>query len=303
MFTLKFGAFLYEPTPAEGFDLQVHRLKSERGKIGTPNPEMTTNVACFGDNRMAAKHPDWVSMSKDGPSLRGNKKYNFRWDIVCISEQQMVDYMLDLIEEMAEKTKGITLSSMHFADHGFCICDRCKEAYKKSGLDWLEWRAQTVTDFVKRAKERVKDKPFYVGLLPDPVNSYERFGLDFDALAEYADAFIVPHWSRSYATPWYFEMLARSFKKVLKKPVYPGLYIRGPGDDPNKVAKPEQILKTACRIARTGVDGLIFLAGNADIMKDFQETAVSKVKLREELEGYGGKPVLDLIDKWESMLK
>jgi hypothetical protein len=27
------------------------------------------------------------------------------------------------------------------------------------------------------------------------------------------------------------------------------------------------------------------------------------VKLREELEGYGGKPVLDLIDRWESILK
>lgn len=303
MSDLKFGAFLYEPKPVGGFDLEVYRLKSERGIIGTANPDMATNIACFGDNNMAAKHPDWVSLSKDGPSLRGNKKYNFRWDIVCISEQKMVDYNLDLIEETAEKTKGITLSSMHFADHGFCICDRCKEAHAKSGLDWLEWRSQTVTNFIKKAKEKVGNKPFYVGLLPDPVNAYERFGMDFDALAEYADAFIVPHWSRSYATPWYFEMLARSFKKVLKKPVYPGLYIRGPGDDPNEVAKPEQILKTACRIARTGVDGLIFLAGNTSIMKDFQKTAVEKVELREDLEGYGGKPVLDLINKWERFLQ
>jgi hypothetical protein len=300
---LKFGMFIYEPTPVEGFDLQVYRLKSERGIVGTPNPEMTTNIACFGDNNIASKHPDWVQMSKDGPALRTNKKYNFRWDIVCNHEKQMVDRMLDMIEDTAEKTKGITLSSMHYADHGFCTCPRCKEAYEKSGLDWLEWRAQTVTDFIKSAKERVKNKPFYVGLLPDPVNAYERFGFDFDALAEYADAFIVPHWSRSYATPWYFETMARAFKKVLKKPVYPGLYIRGPGDDPNEVEKPAQIIKTACRIARTGVDGLIFLAGNATIMKDFQKAAVANVKLREELEGYGGKPVLDLIDRWESIIQ
>jgi len=125
----------------------------------------------------------------------------------------------------------------------------------------------------------------------------------FDALAEHADAFIVPHWSKSYATPWYFEMLSRAFKSKLKKPVYPGLYIRGPGDNPNELEKPEQILKTACRIARTGVDGLIFLAANATYMKDFQKAAVANVKIREELEGYGGKPVLDLIDRWESILE
>jgi len=214
----------------------------------------------------------------------------------------MADYMLDLIEDTAEKTKGITLSSMHFADHGFCTCHRCKEAHAKSGLDWLEWRAQTVTDFIKSAKERVKNKPFYVGLLPDPVNSYERFGMDFDALAEYADAFIVPHWSKTYATPWYFESLSRAFKKLLKKPVFPGLYIRGPGDDPSELESHTQILKTACRIARTGVDGIIFLAANATFMKDFQKACVADVKLREYLEGYGGKPVLDLIDKWESII-
>jgi hypothetical protein len=38
-------------------------------------------------------------------------------------------------------------------------------------------------------------------------------------------------------------------------------------------------------------------------MKDFQKACVADVKLREELEGYGGKPVLDLVDKWESILE
>jgi hypothetical protein len=97
--------------------------------------------------------------------------------------------------------------------------------------------------------------------------------------------------------------LSRAFKKLLKKPVFPGLYIRGPGDDPNELENHTQILKTACRIARTGVDGLIFLAANATIMKDFQKACVADTKLREDLEGYGGKPVLDLVDKWESILE
>ena len=294
--------FIYEPTPVEGFDLEVYRLKSERGIVGTPNPDMTTNIACFGDNNMAEQHPDWVAQSAHGPALRTNKYYNLRWDIVCNQEKQMIDYMLDLIEKTADYTKGITVSSMHVADHGFCTCPRCKAAHAKSGMDLLDWRAQTVTDFIAAAKERVKNKPFYVGLLPDPVNCRERFGLDFDALAEFATAFVVPHWSKTYASPWYFETMARSFKKLLKKPVYPGLYIQGPGDDPNELENHTQLLKTACRIARTGVDGLIFLAANAQIMKNFQRTCVEDRELREFLDGYGGKPVLDLVDKWESIL-
>jgi len=298
---LKFGIFIYKPETVEGFDLQFYRLKSERGIVGTPSEKMYTNIACFGDNNIAGQRPDWVSMSKDGPALRTNKKYNFRWDILCPTNKEFVAYMLDLIEDAAEKSKGVSLSSIHFADHGFCTDHRCKVAHEKSGLNWLEWRKQVVTDFIKSAKERVKNK-FLVGLLPDPVMSYQRFGIDFDALAEYAEAFVVPHFSKSYATPWYFETLARAFKNILKKPVYINLYVHGPGDNPNEVPKTEDLLKTAVRIARTGVDGIIFLTENAERIKAFQKAAVENVKLREELEDYGDKPFLDLIDKWETII-
>jgi hypothetical protein len=298
---LKFGIFNYEPKTVEGFDLQFYRIKSERGIVGTPNEDMYTNVACFGDNHMASEHPDWVSISKDGPALRTNKKYNFRWDILCPTNKEYLSYIFNLITDVSLRSQGVSLSSIHFADHGFCVCKRCVEEHKKSGLEWYEWRKQVVMDFIKNARELVKSR-FFVGLLPDPVMSYQRFGIDFDALAKYADAFVVPHFSKSYATPWYFEASARAFKSLLKKPVYINLYVHGPGDKPNDVPTVREVLITSVRVARTGVDGIIFLTETADRIKEFQKTVVKEVKLREELEAYGGKPVLDLIDRWEKML-
>jgi len=298
---MKFGMFIYEPKTVEGFDLQFYRIKSERGIVGTPQENMYTNIACFGDNYTVSQHPDWVSISKDGPALRTNKKYNFRWDILCPTNKEYLAYILNLIEDCSQKSQGISVSSIHFADHGFCICKRCVKEHKKSGLDWFEWRKQVVNEFIKNARERVK-KTFFVGLLPDPVMSYQRFGIDFDSLAKYAEAFVVPHFSKKYATPWYFETSARAFKNILKKPVYINLYVHGPGDKPNEVPTVKELLTTSVRVARTGVDGIIYLTETAKRMKAFQKAAVKDVKLREELEDYGGKPVLDLIDKWEKIV-
>lgn len=298
---MKFGIFIYEPEIVEGFDIQFYRLKSERGIVGTPAEKMHTNIACFGDNKTSREKPDWVSISRDGPALRTNKRYNFRWDILCPTNKEFRSHILNLIGDVSEKTKGVSLSSMHFADHGFCTCERCVKDQKDSGLGWYEWRAQVVTEFIKDAKERVKHN-FLVGLLPDPVLSYERFGINFDALAKYAEAFVVPHFSKSYATPWYFETLARAFKRLLKKPVYVNLYLYGPGDRPDEVPTVKDLLTTAVRVARTGVDGILFLTENAERVKAFQRAAVANTSLRDELDDYGGKPILDLIDRWENSL-
>jgi hypothetical protein len=262
---------------------------------------------------MAQKHPEWISMSKEGPAFRrltapkvngvnpGNKKYNLRWDVMCITSPEVREYNLKLIEDCARQTPGISISSQHFADHGFCVCPRCVEKWRKSGLNWYDWRAQTVTEFLKEVKERIGSKPLYVNLLPDPVLGRERFGYDFDALAEYADYFVIPMFSKAYPSPWYWEMLARAFKSKLKKPVYTNLYVRGPNDDPKQVPTPDQILTVAVRIARTGVDGIIFLAENAQRIRDFQKAAVESTDTLAELDGYGGGEVLDLVNKWKSL--
>jgi hypothetical protein len=311
--TLKFATFLYQPEPAEGVDINFYRIKPESGTVGKPNPSMYTNIAVFGDNAMTQKHPDWISISKDGPAFRrltapkvngvnpGNKKYNLRWDVLCMTNPEVQEYNLNLIEECARQTPGISISSQHFADHGFCVCPRCVELWRKSGLNWVDWRAETVTAFLKKVKNRIGNKPLYVNLLPDPVLGKERFGYDFDALAEYADAFVIPMFSKAYPSPWYWEMLARAFKSKLKKPMFTNLYVRGPNDDPNQVPTVDQLLTVAVRIARTGVDGIVFLAENRQRIRDFQKAAVQSEDLLAELDGYGGEAVLKLVESWKSL--
>jgi hypothetical protein len=310
---LKFATFLYQPEPAEGVDINFYRIKPESGTVGKPNPSMYTNIAVFGDNAMAQKHPEWISISKDGPAFRrltapkvnganpGNKKYNLRWDVLCMTNPEVREYNLKLIEDCARQTPGISVSSQHFADHGFCVCPRCVELWRKSGLNWYDWRARTVTEFLEEVKNTIGNKPLYVNLLPDPVNNRERFGYDFDALAEYADYFVVPMFSKAYPSPWYWEMLARAFKKLLKKPVFTNLYVRGPNDDPNQVPSVKELLTVAVRIARTGVDGIIFLAENAQRIRDFQKAALNSTDVLAELDGYGGDEVLNLVDRWRSL--
>jgi hypothetical protein len=298
---LKFATFLYHPEPAEGFDINFYRIKPESGTVGKPNPLMYTNIACFGDNALAAKRPEWISVSKDGPAFRTNKRYNLRWDVLCMTNPEVREYNLNLIEECVKETPGISISSQHFAEHGFCVCPRCVELWRQSGLNWVDWRAKTVTAFLKEVRERVVNKPLFVNLLPDPVLGKERFGYDFDALAEYADYFVVPMFSKSYPTPWYWETLARAFKSKLRKPVFVNFYVRGPNETWETVAPHREVMTVATRAARTGIDGVIFLAEKAQWIREFQKKAVEDREWRKELEGYGGDEVLKLFERWEEL--
>jgi hypothetical protein len=109
--------------------------------------------------------------------------------------------------------------------------------------------------------------------------------------------------SKNYATPWYWEMLSRGFKKILKKPVYISLYVFGPGDDFREVPSPSELLTVSVRAGRTGIDGILYLADKASQIIDFQKAVVDKVELRQKLKSYGCQPVLDLVDRWEKIVK
>ncbi|MGD0644924.1 MAG: hypothetical protein ABSA75_08480 [Candidatus Bathyarchaeia archaeon] len=300
---MKFGVFLYQPEPVEGVDYNFYRIKPESGTVGKPNPKMYTNIACFGDNALAAKRPEWISMSKDGPALRTNKKYTLRWDVLCMTNPEVREYNLKLIAECAKTTPGISISSQHFAERDFCVCPRCVEQWRQSGLNWVDWRAKTVTEFLKEVRDVVKGKPLFVNCLPDPLLGKSRFGYDFEAMAEYADYFVIPMFSKAYPTPWYWETIARGYKSFLKKPVFVNFYVRGPNETWDTVAPTRQIMTVATRAARTGIDGVIFLAEKAQYIQEFQKKAVADKEWRKELEGYGGDEVLELFNRWEKMLK
>ncbi len=300
---MKFGTFLYQPEPVEGVDLNFYRQKSESGIVGVVNPKMYTNIAVFGDNNMAAQRPDWVSVSSFGPALRTNKRFNLRWDVVCMTNPEAREYNLKIIKESAKLTPGISISSQHFADQGFCTCPRCIEAQRKSGLSWVEWRAKTVTDFLAEVKEIVSGKPLFVNLLPDPLMGKVRFGYDFEAMAQYTDYFVIPMFSKSYPTPWYWETIARGFKSQLKKPMFVNFYVRGPNETWDTVATTKQIMTVATRVARQGVDGIIFLAEKAEYIQKFQKEAAADKETREFLKDHGGDDVLDLFARWEQLYK
>jgi hypothetical protein len=233
----------------------------------------------------------------------GNSNYNIYWNIVCATQPEHRAEQLSYMEDVDRHSMGVWPNSQYFADHGHCNCPRCKERWQKSGLGWLEWRRKEVTDYMAQIREHTK-KDLVMCIQPDPVTSLERYGVDFDDFAKYCDAFNVVMFSKSYATPWYFEMLARAFKKLLKKPFYVSLYVYGPGDMPNDVPTTTELLTVSARIARAGADGLLYLTEKESQIRDFQKDAVQKTELRERLKSYGGQPVqevLGLVKSWEKI--
>ena len=305
MYSLRFGTLVYEPEKAEGFDFHVLRVKQETGKRIQPAEGMHSNIAVFADNVAARSNPSWISQSTLGPAQFGNHNYNIYWDVVCATQPEHRAEQLRYIEAVDKKSPGIWLNSQYFADHGHCNCSRCNELWKKSGLTWLGWRRKEVTDYIAQIRDRVK-KELVMCIQPDPITAYERYGVDFDDLAKYADAFNVVMLSKSYATPWYWEMLARGFKKLLKKPVYISLYVSCPGDNPKDVPPPAELLTTSIRCARTGIDGILYFAAGADNLLDFQKGVVNNAELRNRLRNYGKKSVqevLDLVSNWAQIIQ
>jgi len=298
---MKFGTFTFQPEKIQGFDFNVLRVKPETGLRLPPVQGMLSNIAVFADNVAAHNHPDWISQSPLGPAKMGNYNYNIYWDVVCATQPQHRAEQLSYIADVDRQSSGICLNSQYFADHGHCTCPRCTELWKKSGLSWYEWRRKEVTDYIAEIREKVK-KEFVLSIQPDPVSSCERYGVDFDDLAKYTDVFNVVMFSKNYATPWYWEMLTRGFKKLLKKPFYISFYVFGPGDNPKDVPSVSELLTVSVRCARAGADGFLYLTDGASQLRDFQKAAVEQVELRKRLRDYGGKPVqefLDFVANWE----
>jgi hypothetical protein len=302
---MKFGSFTFQPQKPDGFDFHVFRVKVETGIRLQPVHDMYSNIAVFADNIAVENHPEWISQSPLGPAKMGNPHFNIYWNVVCATQPEHRAEQLKYIEEVDRQSPGVCLNNQYFADHGHCICPRCQQLWKKSGLSWNEWRRKEVTEYVAQIREKVK-KDLILSIQPDPVTSLERYGVDFDDLAKYADAFNVVMFSKNYATPWYFEMLARNFRKLLKKPFYISLYVYGPGDDPKDVPTPAEVLTASVRCARAGADGFLYLTDGASQMLDFQKAVVEDTQLRERLKSYGGKPVQEVLDRvasWEKIVK
>ncbi len=293
---MKIGTVIYEPVVVDGFDISVYYSKRVDGVVGKPAKGMYNDITCFVDAKSIRERPELVALSENGPATRTNKAFTLPWDFVCPTNEEYQKDLLRFIKDTAkEDVEGVILNLYHFPEEGFCTCDRCSKLQKESGLDWLEWRAQTVTDFIRRAKKLVK-QPFGIEIWPDPILAKERFGLDFEALTEYVDFFHVPLSAHNYVTMYWVDTLTRDFKKLLKKPIFIELSAEISGEIETK-----SLLRTVAYVSSHDVEAILLLVHTAERAKEICRTAVQDKNYRGWLEKFGFKNMTKLIERWEEI--
>lgn len=292
---MKIGLVSYQPERVKGFDIHIYYVKRADGSIFPPAEHMYNDATCFCDAKAIRNNPDIAATSKEGPALRTNRKVNMPWDYICPNNENYMENLLSFIEEMGRKEiQGVILNLYHFPEEGFCICPRCMELLKQSGLNWKEWRIQTVTNFIKEARRRVK-RAFAVEIWPDPVLSKERFGIDFDELANYIDFFHVPLSANDYTTMYWVDMLTRIFTKILQKPVY----IELSAEMLNGI-KLSALLKTMAYVSRHNVEGILLLVHSCKNAEEVCEYAVKNVELQKWFEKHGFSRMMQIVEKWKN---
>jgi hypothetical protein len=293
---MKVGLVTYTPEKVEGFDLHVYYSKRAEGSVFPAAREMQNDVTCFCDARAIREDPSIVAVSKNGPALRKNRKINLPFDFVCPTNPEYQAKVLDYIEGLGrEKIQGVTLNLYHFPEEEFCVCPRCVELRRQSGLNWTEWRAQTVTDFLKEAKSLVKGA-FAVEMFPDPVLAKERFGIDFERIAELVDYFHVPLSSRDYLTNYWVDLLARDFVKVLKKPVVVELSAEMLTDE-----KTDALLKTVAYLSRHNLMGVLLLVHDSENARQVCRYAVNNSDFHEWLRKFEFTEMTRIVNDWAKL--
>ncbi len=290
---MKIGLVTYSPEKVEGFDLHVYYSKRADGTVFPAAKGMQNDVTCFCDAKAIREDPTIVAVSKDGLALRKNRKINVPFDYVCPTNPEYRAKVLDYVEGLAgENVEGVTLNLYHFPEEEFCVCPRCVELWRQSGLNWTEWRAREITTFLKKTRSLVKDT-FAVEMFPDPVVAKERFGIDFESIAELVDYFHVPLSSRDYFTNYWVDLITRDFLKILKKPVVVELSAEMPTDE-----KLDALLKTVAYLSRHDLMGVLLLVHDAENARQVCRYAVHKDGFREWLMRFEFSEMMRIVDEW-----
>ncbi len=293
---MKIGLVTYTPEKVEGFELHVYYSKWADGQTFPPARDMQNDVTCFCDAKAIREDPSIASISRHGAALRKNRRFNLPFDYVCPSNPEYRKKILDYIDGLSkEGVQGITLNLYHFAEEEFCICPRCVELWRKSGLNWTRWRAKTITQWLAEAKAHTKGK-FVVEMYPDPMMAEERFGIDFEAIAQLVDYFHVPLSSRDYLTNYWVDLLARDFLKLLKKPVVVELSGEMLNDE-----KTEALLKTTAYLGRHDLMGVLFLVHDSENARQIARFAVHNNEFREWLQKVELEEMNHIVENWTKM--
>jgi hypothetical protein len=290
---MKMGLVTYTPEKVEGYDIHVYYSKWADGQAFPAAKEMQNDVTCFCDAKAIREDPSIVAVSKGGQALRKNRKLNVPFDFVCPTNPEYRAKVLAYVKGLSsENIEGVTLNLYHFPEEEFCVCPRCVELWRRSGLNWTEWRAQTITDFLAEAKSLVKGT-FAVEMFPDPVVAKERFGIDFERIAELVDYFHVPLSAKDYFTNYWVDLLTRDFLKILRKPVVVELSAEMPTDE-----KLDALLKTVAYLSRHKLLGVLLLVHDSENAKQVCRYAVHKGGFREWLRKYEFTEMTRIVDKW-----
>jgi len=293
---MKIGLVTYTPEKVEGFDLHVYYSKRADGTVFPAAEEMQNDVTCFCDAKAIREDPNIVAVSNSGPALRRNRKINVPFDFVCPTNPEYRAKVLDYVKGLGrENVEGVTLNLYHFPEEEFCVCSRCVELWRQSGLNWTEWRAQEITGFLREAKRLVKGA-FAVEMFPDPVLAKERFGIDFECIADLVDYFHVPLSSRDYFTNYWVDLIARDFLKVLKKPVVVELSAEMPTDE-----KLDALLKTVAYLSRHKLMGVLLLVHDSENANQVRRYAVENSGFREWLRKYEFTEMNRIVENWAKL--
>jgi len=290
---MKIGLVTLTPQKVEGYDVHVFYSKTADGQEHPAGKEMQNDVTCFCDAKAIREDPSIVAVSKDGPAMRKNRRFNLPFDYVCPTNPTYRAKVLRYIKVLnRENIEGVTLNLYHFPEQEFCVCPRCVELHRNSGLSWIDWRAQTVTSFLKEAKTLVKGT-FAVEMYPDPLMAKERFGIDFGAIAELVDYFHVPLSSRDYFTNYWVDLLTRDFVKLLKKPVVVEL-----SGEMQTVEKTEALLKTVAYLSRHDLLAVLLLVHDSENAKQIARYAVESESYRDWLKRNEFSNMTKIVENW-----
>jgi hypothetical protein len=293
---MKIGLVTYTPERVEGFDLHVYYSKWADGQAFPAAKGMQNDATVFCDAKAIREDPSIVSVSNSGPALRRNRKSNLPFDFVCPTHPQYRARVFEYLDSLSKQDiLGVTLNLYHFADEEYCTCPRCTQLRKESGLNWVDWRVKTVTEFLKEAKTHTKGT-FAVEMYPDPVLAKERFGLDFDAMAELVDYFDVPLSSRDYFTNYWVDTIVRDFVASLKKPVVVELSAEMPTDE-----KLDALLKTVAYVSRHKLDAVLLLVHDSENARQVCRFAVQNGDFRDWLDKYEFNEMSRIVNSWAKL--
>ena len=291
---MKIGLVNLTPEKVAGYDIHVYYSKWADGQVFPAAEGMQNDVTCFCDAKAIREDPSITAVSYRGVALRKNRLFNLPFDYVCPTNPQYRTRVLDYVKSLSKTPiEGVTLNLYHFPDQEFCVCPRCVELWRKSGLNWTNWRAETVTEFLRETKALVKGT-FAVEIYPDPLMAKERFGIDFEAITELVDYFHVPLSSRDYLTNYWVDLLTRDFLKILKKPVVVELSGEMLTDE-----KTEALLKTVAYLSRQDLMGVLLLVHDSENARQITRCAVQNNEFHEWLSKYDFPEMNAIVDKLE----